>query len=86
MVNRNIIKIGYMRINIDTILCYYIGRGDKTIIIQRSLDDINDIEIDFDNNIECEKSLAELDSLLVLNAHNYIRKLKIEELNDNRTR
>ena len=82
MINKDKIKIGYRRLNINNIVGYY-DDGYSTITIER-LDgnDICDINITFRTEEECILALSELDSLYVLNIQNHITKNKLEEISN----
>jgi len=81
VIDKNIINVGDRRIKIDCIFGYYLT-DDTTLIIERiTIEGINEIEIEFDRSSKCKTALSELDSLLVLNIPNQIRKDKILEIN-----
>jgi len=81
VIEKDIIIIGDRRVKICSIFGYF-KYSTSGITIERIIGDgMDDFDVDFDTELDCQMMMEELDSLFVLNIPNYIRKEKLIELN-----
>jgi len=81
VIDKDKIIIGGRRIKIDSIFGYYTYNNKNLVIERLLLDNIDEFDISFENELDLKITIDELDSLFVLNINNYKRKEKLIELN-----